>query len=99
VLLEAGADPELQDKEGRDVVSLVERLRGQMPPNPALLQRRLALEQVANVLVDRWDRGCTRGGGGGLQAPWSCVYAGAGSGTQSQCVVVVRASAQPVCMA
>jgi hypothetical protein len=57
VLLEAEANPELQDKEGRDVVSLVERLRLQMPPNPGLLQRRLALEQVANVLVDRWAGG------------------------------------------
>jgi len=52
-LLEAGADPEIKDKTGRDCVTLVNNLRLQMPANPAVLQRRLALEQVANVLVDR----------------------------------------------
>ena len=65
-LLEAGADPEIKDKTGRDCVTLVNNLRLQMPANPAVLQRRLALEQVANVLVDRWGGG---GGGGGRTGP------------------------------
>lgn len=53
-LLEAGADPLIQDKQRRDVVLLVDNLRKSMPPNVAALQRIMALEQVAGVLTDRW---------------------------------------------
>jgi len=46
VLLERGADPEIKDRKGKDVVELIDGLRGSMPVNPAMVQRRLALEQV-----------------------------------------------------
>ena len=55
-LLEVGADPLLRDKAGRDVVSLVERLRGSMPPSMGALQRIMALEQVAAALQDRGEQ-------------------------------------------
>lgn len=38
---------------GRDVVSLVENLRKSLPPNLGVLQRIMALEQVAAELTDR----------------------------------------------
>lgn len=53
VLLEAGADPELKDKKGRDTVSLIDNLRTTMPLSVQTMQRRIALEQVANVLTNR----------------------------------------------
>jgi hypothetical protein len=52
-LLEAGADPLVKDKQGRDVVTLVENLRRSMPPSMGALQRIMALEQVAGGLTDR----------------------------------------------
>lgn len=54
-LLEAGADPLIKDKQGRDVVLLVDNLRKSMPPSVAALQRIMALEQVAGVLTDRCE--------------------------------------------
>ncbi|GIL63260.1 hypothetical protein Vafri_17365 [Volvox africanus] len=53
VLLEAGANPELRDNTGRDVVSLINNLKATMPLNMGSVQRRLALEEVANCLTDR----------------------------------------------
>ncbi|GLC39901.1 Signal recognition particle 43 kDa protein, chloroplastic [Pleodorina starrii] len=53
VLLEAGANPEIRDNTGRDVVSLIDGLKASMPLNMASVQRRLALEEVANCLTDR----------------------------------------------
>jgi hypothetical protein len=50
-LLEAGADPEIKDKTGRDVVSLVDNLRGTMQLSLQTIQTRLALEEVANCLT------------------------------------------------
>jgi hypothetical protein len=50
-LLEAGADPEIKDKTGRDVVSLVDNLRGTMKLSMQNIQARLALEEVANCLT------------------------------------------------
>ena len=52
-LLEGGADPLLRDSKGQDVPLLIEGLRGKMPPVAAMLQRRMALEQVAAVLTRR----------------------------------------------
>ena len=52
-LLEAAADPQLKDNNGRDVVQLVDGLRAQMPLNPTTITRRIALEQVAGVLSER----------------------------------------------
>jgi len=52
-LLEAGADPLLRDSKGQDVPLLIDGLRAKMPPVPQLLQRRMALEQVAAVLTRR----------------------------------------------
>lgn len=53
VLLERGANPEIKDKKGMDVVQLLNNLRGSMGLNMNTLQRRMALEQVGNVLADR----------------------------------------------
>jgi hypothetical protein len=39
---------------GRNVVSLVENLRKSLPPSMGVLQRIMALEQVAAELTDRW---------------------------------------------
>lgn len=51
LLLEAGADPSIPDRNGRDVVSLIEHIRASMPvPTPELMGRMMALEQVANFL-------------------------------------------------
>ena len=62
-LLAAGADPEVRDAQGRDVVGLVESLRAGTPPVPELMARRVALEQAASLLAGVWlDLG--EGGGG-----------------------------------
>jgi hypothetical protein len=50
-LVEAGADPLLRDSQGKDVPLLIDDLRAKMPPVAQLLQRRMALEQVAAVLT------------------------------------------------
>lgn len=52
-LLEAGADPELRDSNGRTVVDLIDSLRTNVPLNTSTIQRVLALEAVANGLLDR----------------------------------------------
>jgi len=51
-LLDAGADPEVADRAGRDVVRLVESIRAATPPAPELMARRIALEQAAALLAD-----------------------------------------------
>lgn len=52
-LLEAGADPLQRDGKGQDVPLLIEGLRQKMPPNAALIQRRMALEQVRATCYKR----------------------------------------------
>ena len=52
-LLENGANPQLKDNTSRDVVSLVDNLRLNMPLNMQTVQRRLSLEEVSNALMDR----------------------------------------------
>ena len=49
-LLEAGADPEVQDRQSRDVIALVQSIRDQMPVSPQFMGRRMALEQVTALL-------------------------------------------------
>lgn len=61
VLLDFGADPEAADKEGRNVVDLVEKLRAAMPLTAELLGRRTMLENVAGVLT------------GTLALSWHCL--------------------------
>jgi hypothetical protein len=39
---------------GRDVVLLVDNLRKSLPPSMGVLQRIMALEQVASELTSRW---------------------------------------------
>lgn len=51
VLLDYGADPEVADKDGKNVMDLVEKLRNAMPLSPELLGRRTMLEDVASVLT------------------------------------------------
>uniref|UniRef100_A0A1D2AE17 Chromo domain-containing protein n=2 Tax=Auxenochlorella protothecoides TaxID=3075 RepID=A0A1D2AE17_AUXPR len=52
-LLTAGADPEQEDAQGRSPLGLVEGLREALPTNnPALIGRRMALEDVVKVLTD-----------------------------------------------
>ncbi len=50
-LLEAGADPEVQDRQSRDVIALVESIREKMPIAPEYMGRRVALEQVTALLA------------------------------------------------
>ena len=49
-LLGAGADPEIQDRQSRDVVALVDSIRDKMPVAPQFMGRRMALEQVTALL-------------------------------------------------
>ena len=51
-LLDAGADPTVPDRQGRDVVALVASLRASTPMAPELMARRFALEQAAGLLAD-----------------------------------------------
>lgn len=52
-LLEAGADPEVQDRQSRDVIALVESIREKMPIAPEYMGRRMALEQVTALLAGK----------------------------------------------
>lgn len=49
-LLEAGANPEVQDRQSRDVIGLVESIREKMPISPDWMGKRMALEQVISLL-------------------------------------------------
>ena len=51
VLLEAGANPEIPDNQGRNVVALVDSLRETMPMSPQLAGKRIALEEVSALLT------------------------------------------------
>lgn len=52
-LLEGGADPEQEDRQGRSPLALVESFRAALPPgNPATVARRVAVEDVLKVLTD-----------------------------------------------
>ena len=51
ILLDAGASPEIPDNQGRNVVQLVDSIRGSMPYSPQLAGKRLALEEVAALLA------------------------------------------------
>ena len=53
-LLEAGADPEVQDRQSRDVIALVESIRDKMPVAPEYMGRRMALEQVTGLLAGQF---------------------------------------------
>lgn len=50
-LLEAGANPEIPDTQGRNVIQLVDSIREQMPLNPQLAEKRIALEEVSALLT------------------------------------------------
>lgn len=41
---------QVEDRQGRNVVMLVESIRDSMPVNAALVSRRMALEQVSSLL-------------------------------------------------
>ena len=49
-LLESGANPEVQDRQSRDVIGLVESIREKMPVSADYMGRRVALEQVISLL-------------------------------------------------
>ena len=49
-LLDAGANPEMQDRQSRDVIALVESIRKKMPISPEWMGKRMALEQVIALL-------------------------------------------------
>lgn len=51
ILLENGANPEIADSQGRNVVQLVDSIRDSMPFNPQLAQKRIALEEVSAMLT------------------------------------------------
>jgi hypothetical protein len=50
-LLAGGSDPQIKDNTGKDVVSLLDGLRNNMPLNLATVMQRLRLEEVANSLT------------------------------------------------
>ncbi|GAQ90615.1 Chloroplast SRP43 Subunit of Signal Recognition particle [Klebsormidium nitens] len=53
LLLEFGADPEAADKNGRTVLDLVTELLERTPKmNPMMFERRIALDQIVNMLDD-----------------------------------------------
>ncbi len=59
LLLEAGADPAIKDRSGRDVVELVDHIRGSMPvATPELVARQMALEQVSGFLAGVHSPAC-----------------------------------------
>ena len=68
-LLDFGADPEVADKKGRNVVKLVEDLRQAMPLSAETMGRRTMLEDVAAVLT---GRGNLLTGASSIQA-WSTM--------------------------
>jgi signal recognition particle protein len=49
VLLAAGADPELQDKQGRSALDLIVSLKENTPNTAELFTRRAALDEVAKA--------------------------------------------------
>ena len=49
-LLDAGANPEVQDRQSRDVIALVESIQEKMPISPEWMGKRMALEQVISLL-------------------------------------------------
>jgi len=51
-LLELGADPQIKDNTGKDVVSLIENIRGNMPLSLGTVMQRMRLEEVCNSLTD-----------------------------------------------
>ena len=52
-LIEAGADPEIEDNNDRSPLQLVETLRDNLPPNnPTVFSRRLQLNEVIKLLED-----------------------------------------------
>ena len=53
-LLDAGANPEVQDRQSRDVIALVESIREKMPISPEWMGKRMALEQVISLLGSEW---------------------------------------------
>ena len=61
ILLEAGADPELQDAQKRSALDLVLALKSGTPTSPEFFARRAALDDMAAV------RGCV------VSSLWLCV--------------------------
>ena len=55
-LLDAGANPEVQDRQSRDVIALVESIREKMPISPEWMGKRMALEQVISLLGSEFIR-------------------------------------------
>ncbi len=50
-LLEGGADPSLEDRQGRDPVKLIDNLREATPLTAATMGSRTALEEVSAMLT------------------------------------------------
>lgn len=48
-LLDAGADPELEDKKGRSPLALVQSIKDSTPTSPEFFSRRNALDEVAKA--------------------------------------------------
>lgn len=52
-LLAAGASPEVPDNQGRNVIQLVDSIRDQLPLNPQMAGKRIALEEVSALLTGK----------------------------------------------
>ena len=59
---------QIKDKNGKDVVSLIEDLRQKMPLNLATIMQRLKLEEV------RWDLPSVLGVHFGLRRGWLVIF-------------------------
>ena len=53
ILLDAGANPEIPDTQGRNVIQLVDSIRSSMPFSPQLASKRIALEEVGALLTGK----------------------------------------------
>lgn len=71
-LLDAGANPEVQDRQSRDVIALVESIREKMPISPEWMGKRMALEQVISLLGSERMRLLTSSALGSCLEPCLC---------------------------
>ena len=51
LLMAAGADADIKDREGRSVIDLVENLKATIPLDPTMVGRRYALDKTAEIIT------------------------------------------------
>ena len=58
LLMAAGADADIKDREGRSVIDLVENLKATIPLDPTMVGRRYALDKTAEIITGGALAGC-----------------------------------------